>query len=165
MGTVATTVMATFDDVELAAANMEVIRALDDQDLEIIDAAVIRKNADGHVEVLRDHRHPVGKGVAVGAVVGLLAPVSLVAGLLGGAAVGDAVRHVHKGVSRDDLRALGEFLDAGDVMLVVVAKGAGIGRVRAALRGARESIDATMTTDEANLRHLMGEEQHVGLTD
>jgi uncharacterized membrane protein len=64
-------------------------------------------------------------GLAVGALVALFPAVAIGAGLAvggaAGAAIGATAGHVAAGMSRSDLKDLGELLDAGTSGLVVVA--------------------------------------------
>jgi uncharacterized membrane protein len=67
-----------------------------------------------------------GVGLATGLVVALFPFAAVGGGLLAGTAAGGAILgavagHAAAGMSRDDLKALGEHLDAGQAGLVVVA--------------------------------------------
>ena len=67
-----------------------------------------------------------GIGLATGLVVALFPFAAVGAGLLvgttaGGAILGSLSRHAAAGMSRHDLKELGEHLDAGQAGLVVVA--------------------------------------------
>ena len=59
-----------------------------------------------------------------GALVGLLFPPAILGTALVGAAVGAAGGHLWKGMSRSDVRDLGELIDTGVVALVVVGTNA-----------------------------------------
>ncbi len=67
-------------------------------------------------------QHGAWTGIAVGAVVGILFPPSLIgsAAVLGVA--GGVTGHLWKGMSRSDVKELGELLDEGDAALVVVGE-------------------------------------------
>jgi uncharacterized membrane protein len=56
----------------------------------------------------------------VGAVVGILFPPSILAGAAIGALAGGVGGHIFKGMSRSDMKDLGELLDEGQAGLVVV---------------------------------------------
>jgi uncharacterized membrane protein len=87
------------------------------------DAAVIRKGDDGKVHVNKDEtstRKGAWGGAVVGAVVGILFPPSIIAGAAIGALAGGVGGHIFKGMSRSDMKDLGELLDEGQAGLLVV---------------------------------------------
>jgi len=89
------------------------------------DAAVVTKDANGKVHENKDEtttRHGAWGGAAVGALVGVLFPPALIASAAAGAAVGGVSGHLWKGLSRSDVKELGEFIDAGEACLVVVGE-------------------------------------------
>jgi uncharacterized membrane protein len=87
------------------------------------DAAVITKDAAGKVHVNKDEmatRHGGWGGAAAGAVVGMLFPPALIGSALVGGAIGAAAGHLWRGLSRSDVKALGDLIDAGQAALLVV---------------------------------------------
>ena len=89
------------------------------------DAAIVTKDENGKVHENKDEtttRHGAWGGLAVGALVGLLFPPAIVASAAVGAAVGGVGGHLWKGLSRSDVKELGEFIDAGEACLLVVAE-------------------------------------------
>ena len=87
------------------------------------DAAVIHKGEDGKVHVNKDEtatRKGAWGGAVVGAVVGILFPPSIIAGAAIGALAGGVGGHIFKGMSRSDMKDLGELLDEGQAGLIVV---------------------------------------------
>lgn len=89
------------------------------------DAAVIAKDEDGGIHVHKDEtatRHGAWGGAAVGALVGILFPPSIIGTALVGAAVGGVSGHLWKGMSRTDVKEFGEAIDAGEAALVVVGE-------------------------------------------
>jgi uncharacterized membrane protein len=87
------------------------------------DAAIITKDEDGKVRVNKDEtstRKGAWGGLGVGALVGILFPPSLIASAAVGAAVGGFGGHLWKGMSRSDMKDLGELLDEGQAGLVVI---------------------------------------------
>ena len=89
------------------------------------DAAVVTKAANGKVHVNKDEmatRHGAWGGAAAGAVVGILFPPSIIGTALGGAAVGGVGGPLWRGMSRADVKELGELIDTGQAALVVVGE-------------------------------------------
>ncbi len=89
------------------------------------DAAVVNKDLDGKVHVHKHEKatqHGAWGGIAVGALVGVLfAPAVLGAAAVGGV-IGGVGGHFRKGMSRSDMKELGEQLDAGTASLVVIGE-------------------------------------------
>ena len=89
------------------------------------DAGVITKDDAGKVHVNKDEmatRHGAWGGAAVGAVVGILFPPSLIAGAAVGAAAGGVGGHLWRGMSRADVKEFGVLIDDGQAALVIVGE-------------------------------------------
>ena len=89
------------------------------------DAAVVTKDNTGKVHVNKDEmatRHGAWGGAAVGAVVGILFPPSIIVGAAVGAAVGGVGGHLWRGMSRADVKEFGDIIDAGQAALVIVGE-------------------------------------------
>ena len=90
------------------------------------DAAVVTKDDAGKVHVNKDEmatRHGAWGGAAAGAVIGILFPPSIIGTALVGAAVGGVSGHLWRGMSRADVKELGDTIDAGQAALVIVGEG------------------------------------------
>ncbi len=61
-------------------------------------------------------------GAAVGAVVGILFPPSIIGTALVGAAVGGVGGHLWRGMSRADVKEFGEIIDTGQAALIIVGE-------------------------------------------
>jgi uncharacterized membrane protein len=89
------------------------------------DAAVVTKDYEGKVHENKDEmatRHGAWGGAAVGALVGILFPPSIIVGAAVGAAVGGVSGHLWRGMSRADVKELGEIIDDGQAALVIVGE-------------------------------------------
>ena len=89
------------------------------------DAAVVTKDAKGKVHVNKDEmatRHGGWGGAAAGAVLGIVFPASIVGAAAVGAAVGGVSGHLWRGISRSDVKELGELIDTGEAALLVVGE-------------------------------------------
>jgi uncharacterized membrane protein len=124
-----------YDSVEDAEADYELIKELHTEAnlIDAYDAAVVARHADGKVKIVKKHETPTraggvlggGVGLATGLVVALFPFAAIGGGLLavttgGGAVLGAVAGHAAAGMSRHDLKELGEHLDAGQAGLVVV---------------------------------------------
>ena len=89
------------------------------------DAGVVTKDDGGYVHVNKDEmatRHGAWGGAAVGAVVGILFPPAIIPMAAVGGAVGGVGGHLWRGMSRADVRELGEIIDDGQAALVIVGE-------------------------------------------
>jgi uncharacterized membrane protein len=110
------------------------------------DSAVVTKDDHGRVHVNKDEmaaRHGAWGGAVVGAVVGLLFPPALIVYVAAGAGIGELAGHLARGISRSDVKDLGELIDAGEAALVVVAASP----LAAALQGATLNADREITRE------------------
>jgi uncharacterized membrane protein len=67
-------------------------------------------------------RHGAWGGAAVGAVVGILFPPAIIGTAIVGAAVGGVGGHLWRGMSRADVKELGEIIDDGQAALLIVGE-------------------------------------------
>jgi len=89
------------------------------------DAAVLTKDAKGKVHENKDEtttRHGAWGGAVVGALFGLLFPPAILGSAAVGAAIGGVGGHLWKGLSRSDVKELGEFIDAGEACLLIIGE-------------------------------------------
>jgi uncharacterized membrane protein len=107
------------------------------------DAAVVEKDGSGGV-TLRKHgeptQHAAWTGIGVGAVLGLLFPPSIIGGAIVGGLAGGLGGHLWRGLSRADVKELGETLDAGDAALLVVGSPALREQTERLLSGAQRRV-------------------------
>lgn len=124
-----------YDDVDDALADYDGVKALhsDAGLIDAFDAAVIERRSGGKVKIVKKHETPTrvggvlggGVGLATGLVIALFPAAAIGGGLLlattaGGAVLGSVAGHAAAGMSRSDLKELGEALDEGQAGLVVV---------------------------------------------
>jgi uncharacterized membrane protein len=89
------------------------------------DAAVIKKDEAGKVHVNKDEmatRHAGWGGAAAGAVIGILFPPSIIGTALLGGAIGGISGHLWRGMSRSDVKELGDLIDANEAALLIVGE-------------------------------------------
>ena len=125
-----------YDDVADAEADYQLVKELHTEAglIDAYDAAVVERRDDGKAKIVKKHETPTrvggvlggGVGLATGLVVALFPFAAVGGGLLAGATAGGALLgavsgHAAAGMSRHDLKDLGEHLDAGQAGLVVVA--------------------------------------------
>jgi uncharacterized membrane protein len=125
---------ASYDDLPAAEADYEAVKALyyEVETSHDFDAAVIAREEDGKVRVVKKHEQPtrhgaahgLGWGVAVGAACAILPGIGLLGGLAvgggAGAAIGAVTGHMKGGMDNEELKQLGDVLDQGQAGLIVV---------------------------------------------
>ena len=117
---------AIYDQIADAEADYEAVFDLHDAGaIGTFDSAVIRKEDDGKVRVTKTEKptqHGAWTGAAVGALVGLVFPPALIGSAVVGAGAGGLVGHLSKGISRGDLKDLGDELQAGTAAVIVIGE-------------------------------------------
>jgi uncharacterized membrane protein len=143
--------IGSYNSVDDAQMDYTAVKQLySDGVIDTYDAAVINKDADGKVHVSK-HEKATQKGawtgVAVGAVVGVLFPPSLIASAAVGGVAGGVIGHVWQGMSRGDMKDLGETLDAGTAALVVVGKSSLSDKIAKATARAQKKAEKQLNVD------------------
>ena len=144
--------IAAFDNEEEAGAALQDFRAMDlEGSIDLIDAAVIVRGADGKVR-FEETADPSGKkwakrGAIAGGLVGLIFPPSIIGTALVGAAGGGIWGKVRdKGFRDEDLKAIGETLTPGTSAIIAIAEDHVIERLQRGLEGyqniARHAVSA-----------------------
>ena len=118
--------IATYGGMVDARADFEAVGDLHDRGIiGTYDAALVEKDSQGKVHVHKREmptRKGAWTGIAVGAVVGILFPPSIIGSAAVGGATGGLIGHLWRGMSRKDMKELGEALDDGTAALVVVGQ-------------------------------------------
>lgn len=128
--------VGVYGNVADAEADYELVKQLHTEAglIDAYDAAVIERRDGGKTKIVKKHETPTrvggvlggGVGLATGLVVALFPFAAIGGGLVlgttaGGAILGAVAGHAAAGMSRHDLKELGEHLDTGQAGLVVVA--------------------------------------------
>ncbi len=140
---------AVYDDVADAEADYEGLLELHAAGLVgTFDSAVI-ENEDGKVHVHKTEKptqHGAWSGIAVGALVGILFPPAIIGSAAVGGVAGGVIGHLWKGMSRSDLKDLGEALDDGEAALVVIGESKIEEQVEKAVKRATKVIEKQIGT-------------------
>jgi uncharacterized membrane protein len=124
------------------------------------DVAVINKDEDGKVHVHKHEKasqHGAWGGVALGALCGVLFPAGVVGWAALGGVVGGLGGHFRKGLSRSDMKELGETLDAGEAALIVIGVSKVGEQLDQALTRADKSIQKQFDADSKDFEHDLEE--------
>jgi len=158
--------VGVYDTARDADADYELVKDLHTKAglIDSYDAAVIERRADGKVKITRKHETPTrvggvlgaGVGLATGLVVALFPFAAIGGGLLaattgGGAVLGAVAGHAAAGMSRRDLKELGEHLDAGQAGLVVVGVSDMGAKIERAMNKARKVEARQLKADTAGI--------------
>ena len=154
--------IGSYGSVDDALMDYDAVKELyHDGVIDTYDAAVVEKDADGNVHVSK-HEKPTQKGawtgIAVGAVVGVLFPPSIIASAAVGGVAGGLIGHVWHGMSRGDMKDLGEYLDAGTAALVVVGKSSLEEKIAKATAKAQKKTEKQLNVDAKDFDKQLAEE-------
>jgi uncharacterized membrane protein len=157
-----------------ALADYELIKKLHTEAnlIDAYDAAVIERDHKGKVKIVKKHETPTraggvlggGVGLATGLVVVLFPAAAIGGGLLlgttgAGALLGALAGHAAAGMSRSDLKDLGESLDEGEAGLVVVAVSDMEAKVRSAMKRAQKIEERQLKADQKEIEADAAEAQ------
>jgi uncharacterized membrane protein len=156
--------VGVYDNAAGADADYEAVKELHTKAglIDAYDAAVIERRADGKVKITKKHETPTrvggvlggGAGLATGLVLVLFPFAAIGGGLVavatgGGAVLGAVAGHAAAGMSRKDLKDLGEHLDVGQAGLVVVAVLDSGAEIERAMKQARKIEARQLKADTA----------------
>jgi len=129
------------------------------------DVAIITKDADGKVHVEKHEKptqHGAWTGIAVGAVVGILFPPSIIGAAAVGGITGGVIAHLARGMSRSDMKELGDLVDEGQAALVVIGESRVQERLDNALTRAQKSIEKATEADSKQFERELKEAEKEG---
>jgi uncharacterized membrane protein len=163
-----------YDDAANALADYELIKELHTEAnlVDAYDAAVIERDHKDKVKIVKKHETPTrvggvlggGVGLATGLVIVLFPAAAIGGGLLlgttgAGAVLGALAGHAAAGMSRGDLKDLGESLDEGQAGLVVVAVSDMEAKVRSAMKRAHKIEEKQLKADQKEIEADAAEAQ------
>jgi uncharacterized membrane protein len=138
---------ADFDDTETAMEAYDLLKSIEDgRTVEIEGVVVVKRGADGTLEVQKatDHstRRGLGWGVVGGVVLGVIFPPSIIGSALvlgaGGAAVGKARELHHKSELAEELQ---DAIAPGHSGIIALVSDPGAVRIREALDQANSIVE------------------------
>ena len=144
--------IASFDNEYQAKQVLDDFKSMHREgSIDLIDAAVVVKNADGKVH-FEETADPSGKkwakrGAIAGGLVGLIFPPSILVGAaVGGGAGGIWGKVRDKGFKDEDLKAIGESMDPGSSAIIAIAEDQVLDRLEKGIEGyeriARHAVSA-----------------------
>jgi uncharacterized membrane protein len=119
------------------------------------DVALMYKDDDGKVHVTKHEKptqHGAWGGIAVGAAIGVLFPPSVLASATVGGLAGGLGGHFKKGMSRSDVKELGEELERGDAALIVIGESRLEEQLDKALTRAEKTIEKEIDAEREEFK-------------
>jgi uncharacterized membrane protein len=149
-----------YESVEDAKADLEVLKDLHREHVVgTYDAAVVTKTEEGKVKIVdkieKPTQHGGWAGMAVGAAMGLIFPPSILVGGLLGAGAGALIGHLEGGMSRSDVKEVGEMLEDSEAALIVVGEATIERAVDDATRRAKKQLKKEVRTDAKELERAI----------
>lgn len=153
--------VATYDSLLSAEEDFDAVAAMHASGLiGTYDAALVSRR-DGKVHVRKREKptqHGAWTGIGVGALIGLLFPPSVLGAAALGGVAGGVTGHLWKGMSRGDMKDLGEALDEGEAAVVVIGE-AGIKELDSVLSRSQRRMHRFVKADARALRREIEREQ------
>jgi uncharacterized membrane protein len=137
--------IGAYEELDDATADYAAVKDLYSRGvIDTYDAAVVNRDFDGAVHVSKREK-PTEKaawtGAIVGGIVGVLFPPAIVAMAAAGGLTGGLLGHIMAGMSRGDLKELGETLDLGTAALIVIGKTSLADKLAKAVTRAQKTIE------------------------
>jgi uncharacterized membrane protein len=151
-----------YENVDDAKADLEVIKELHREHVVgTYDAAVVTRTDNGKVKIVDKIEKPTQQGgwagLAVGAAMGLIFPPSVLVGGLLGAGAGALIGHLEGGMSRSDVKEVGEMLEDSEAALIVVGEATIERAVDDATRRAKKELKKEIRADAREMERAVDE--------
>lgn len=147
---------AIYDELSDAEADYEAVFDLHALGaIGTFDSALIRKDDDGKVHVSKTEKptqHGSWTGAGVGALVGLIFPPAILGSAIVGAGAGGLIGHLRSGISRNDLKELGDDLGGGSTAVIVIGESKIEEQLEKAVTRANKLIEKQIDADADELK-------------
>ena len=142
---------ASYANLDDANTDYEAVKQLYfDGVIGVYDAAVVSKDAASQVKIHKTEmptQYGAWGGLAVGALVGIFFPPYLVWELAAGAVAGSLIGHFWAGMSRSDLKEIGDSLQANTASLIVIGRSKLQQVLASTTKHAVKQLEKEMSTD------------------
>ncbi len=143
--------VATYTGLDDAKADYAAVKQLYfDGVIGVYDAAVVSKDATGQVKIHKTEmptQYGAWGGLAVGALLGIFFPPYLVWELAVGAGAGALLGHIWAGLSRSDVKEIGDTLQASTATLIVIGRSRLQEALADATKHAVKQFEKALSTD------------------
>ena len=139
-------IIGQYGSIEDASQDLDfILEKREEHLIATFDGAVVAKDEDGRVHIVRKHETPVRfgawGGAVAGAIVGLAFPPLLLEMGAAGAVAGAVVGHLWRGMSRSDVKDLGDALEKDTAALVIAVNSEQADEARSTMGRARSISD------------------------
>jgi len=139
-------IVGQYGSVEDASQDLDyILQNREEHLVGTFDGAVVAKADDGQVRIVRKHETPVRfgawGGAVVGAIIGLAFPPLLLEMGAAGAVVGAVAGHISQGMSRSELKELGDALEKDSAALIIAVDSSSADAARSTMGRARSISD------------------------
>jgi uncharacterized membrane protein len=141
--------------------------ARENQGVQVTDAAVVRRNAEGKLQIHETEDVTGGRGATVGGILGgvlglIAGPPGLVAGAALGAVIGSAAANMlDTGIPHKRLEEIGQALHGDQAALVVLTEEGYVEFIEDVIGGGE--YDVLSETMDARAAHKLGREHDIAL--
>src|SRR5271157_6329349 len=143
--------VASYAKVDDANADYKAVKQLYfDGVIGVYDAAVVGKDATGQVKIHKTEmptQYGAWTGLAVGALVGVFFPPYLVWEIAIGAVAGALIGHFWRGLSRSDMKQIGDTLQDSTATLIVIGQSKLQEALQDATKHAVKQFEKELNTD------------------
>ena len=155
-------IIGQYGSIEEASQDLDyILQEREEHLISTFDGAVVAKDDDGQVRIVRKHETPVRfgawGGAVVGGIIGLAFPPLLLEMGAAGAVVGAVVGHLWKGMSRGDIHELGEALENDTAALIIAVDSGSADAARATMGRAHSLTECKVGARASDIDHAIAE--------
>ena len=148
---------ASFSDQNTAKQCLDQLKRMEkDGTIDLLDAAVMVKQADGKLKVneIKELTPKKGRrrGAVIGGIFGAIFPPTILISAIAGAVAGGALgRFTDQGMKNDELKAIGEELKPGQSAIIAIVEDRWIEQFTSAIEGYERLSRLSFDADEAGV--------------
>jgi len=148
---------ASFSDQNTAKQCLDQLKRMEkDGTIDLLDAAVMVKQADGKIKVdeIKELTPRKGRrrGAVIGGIFGAIFPPTILVSAIAGAVAGGALgRFTDQGMKNDELKAIGEELKPGQSAIIAIVEDRWIEQFTSVIEGYERLSRLSMDADEAGV--------------
>jgi uncharacterized membrane protein len=155
-------IIGHYGSIEEASQDLDyVLQEREEHLISTFDGAVVAKDDEGQVHIVRKHETPVRfgawGGMVVGAIIGLAFPPLLLELGAAGAVTGAIVGHLWQGMSRSDVHELGEALEKDTAALIIAVDSGSADTAHSMMGRARSITECEVAARAGDIDHAIAD--------